>query len=388
MGSPAKGTTLAALQALTGREWASLGLTEEAAQSLLASFETAANQGGREAMQAVAREVRADMQAEQGKGEGEGSSEGEGQAEAEAQGEGEESEPKPKPEPDVSPVKQESSLDDHIVALVKRRRAEVLEGIDLSGGPGKRIRVKIPALPEVTFEHAHQMLPALIRVAALRKPVYIPGPAGGGKTTAGRQVAQAFGVPFYPNSNSPTDTYSKAFGYMDGSGTYRPGYLYPAMKTGGVLLDDEVDAGNPTVTISKNAAIENRFAYFPNGELVEAHADFIYIAAANTYGRGADRVYVGRNPIDGATLDRFINIDWDYDEELEHLLASDDEWTDYVQAVRKVVFDHKMRYVVSPRASINGGLLLSAGFTRKDVERMVLYKGWPQDDREKVRLAL
>jgi cobaltochelatase CobS len=40
------------------------------------------------------------------------------------------------------------------------------------------------------------------------------------------------------------------------------------------------------------------------------------VATANTFGTGADRVYVGSLQIDGATLDRFAFLEWPYDEGL------------------------------------------------------------------------
>jgi len=179
-----------------------------------------------------------------------------------------------------------------------------------------------------------------------------------------------------------------AFGYMDAAGNYHPGYLYRAMKEGGVLLDDEVDSSNPAIMVSKNAAIENRFAQFPNGETVEAHENFIYIGSANTYGRGADRMYVGRTQLDAATLNRFVFVEWDYDEDLEMQLSVNPDWTTFVQSVRRVVAEHKMRYVVSPRQSIAGGELLAAGIPEDDVRRMTVFPGWPQEDIDKVIRSL
>lgn len=279
-------------------------------------------------------------------------------------------------------------LERHIVNTTKAHRDEILDGIDLGGTKNVTHTISLPDLPEVTFDHAHEKLPLLVKTVGLRRPVMLVGPAGSGKTTAGKQLAEAYGVPFYANSNSPMDTRTLAFGYMDGGGNYRPGYLYSAMKYGGVLLDDEVDSSNPAVMVSKNAAIENRFAYFPNGEKVEAHENFFYIGSANTYGRGADRMYVGRTQLDAATLNRFIFIEWNYDETLETMLAGHASWTDHVQRVRAAVAEHKMRYVVSPRQSIAGSELLAADVPWQDVEQMVLYPGWAEEDIDKVRRSL
>ena len=47
--------------------------------------------------------------------------------------------------------------------------------------------------------------------------------------------------------------------------------------------------------------------------------------------------FVGRNQLDGATLDRFVFVFWEYDEDFEVHVAGEDqrEWTFHVQKCRK-----------------------------------------------------
>lgn len=277
----------------------------------------------------------------------------------------------------------EFDLAEYIVQTAKKRRQEILDGYEFQS-KGQSVTFTIPDRPEVTITCAHASLPLLVKAAGLRRPIMLVGPAGSGKTTAGHQLAQTYGVPFFANSNSQWDTRTQAFGYMDANGTYQPGYLYGPMKNGGVLLDDEIDASNQAVMVSKNTAIENRFAQFPNGETVLAHENFIYVGSANTYGRGADRMYVGRTQLDAATLNRFIFLDWDYDEKLELAISCNEKWTKWVQKVRKVTQKHKMRYVVSPRQSIAGGELLALGIPERTVREMTVFPGWAEADIERV----
>ena len=314
--------------------------------------------------------------------------------EPQQQEEEQEEEEQPMPQATVKPVVSHGEtsgrfdLEQYIVETATHHRDTILDGLELGGSTNVTHTFSMPDLPDVTFDKAHAKLPLLVKAAGLRRPIMLVGPAGSGKTTAGRQLAEAYGVPFYANSNSPMDTRMLAFGYMDAAGNYHPGYLYRAMKEGGVLLDDEVDSSNPAIMVSKNAAIENRFAQFPNGETVEAHENFFYIGSANTYGRGADRMYVGRTQLDAATLNRFVFVEWDYDEDLEMQLSINPDWTTFVQSVRRVVAEHKMRYVVSPRQSIAGGELLAAGIPEDDVRRMTVFPGWPQEDIDKVIRSL
>lgn len=328
---------------------------------------------------------------EQAEGEGEGdAAPAKAKAKPKSGGEGKQDGDGEDSDPEVSQQESES-LDDfdlarYIVRTAKVNRDEILEGMEFGGA--RSVKISIPDLPERKFDHAHEMVPTLIAATGTREPIMLVGPPGSGKTTAGAQVAEAWGVEFYANSNSRMDTRTLAFGYMDGGGTFRPGYLYEPMKNGGVLLDDEVDASNENVMVSKNTAIENRFAYFPNGERVDAHPDFIYIGSANTFGRGADRMFVGRTQLDAATLDRFIFIEWNYDEALERDLSPNKEWCEWVQRARQVVMEHKMRYIISPRASIKGGKLLAAGIPERQVRFMTVFAGWPQEDVDKVMRSL
>lgn len=385
--------TLGALNAIAKKDWASVIKTDEEGRRILVALETA-TQSAPEDIGAVAKEVFEELLSNQlqqdgvvvyqsalsdGEGDGEGE-EGEGE-----EGEGNEEEDSEDQEQEQPQEAGKFDLEEFIVSTAKRRRDEILEGMEFGTGNGTFHSFTAPNVPEaITTERVHAAFHLLLKASSLRRPVMAVGPAGSGKTTAGMQLAKALDVPFYANSNSEWDTRTLPFGYMDGHGTYRAGYLYEPMKNGGVLLDDEVDASNRSVMISKNSAIENRFAQFPNGELVQAHADFVYVGSANTYGRGADRLYVGRTHLDAASLNRFIFIDWDYDEELELAISCNEKWTRWVQKVRKVVFEHKMRYVVSPRQSILGGELLALDIPERTVRNMVVFPGWAQADVDRV----
>jgi cobalamin biosynthesis protein CobD/CbiB len=94
---------------------------------------------------------------------------------------------------------------------------------------------------------------------------------------------------------------------------------------------------------------------------------------------------VGRNQLDGATLNRFAVFDVDYDESFERALFGNTDWVRYVQKVRRNVTSQKMRHIVSMRASRDGQKLLDAGMNRSDVEHAVLWKGLDVASIEKVR---
>ena len=243
---------------------------------------------------------------------------------------------------------------------------------------GSEIRV----LPNA---HRHPVFADVLAALSVRENVYLVGPAGSGKTTIASQAAEALGLPFY--STGAVGMAYQLQGFINAEGKYMETDLYRAYVGGGVFLFDEIDASSAQALLAFNAIAANDLAAFPCGT-VKRHPDFVIIAAANTWGSGADAQYVGRAQLDAATLDRFAFVSMDYDEKLELLISSNDEWTRHVQAFRRAVRELKIRAVVSPRASIKGGKLLSAGIPRDKVEEMLLIRGLSQTDIHKVQSQL
>ena len=87
---------------------------------------------------------------------------------------------------------------------------------------------------------------------------------------------------------------------------------------------------------------------FPH-ETIDRHPNFHIIAAANTWGKGADLEYVGRTALDAATLDRFDNIFFDYDRKLEECLYPSEQILKFMWSFRDAVLKSKIPHVVSTR---------------------------------------
>jgi len=218
-------------------------------------------------------------------------------------------------------------------------------------------------------------------------PVMIVGPAGSGKTTACQHVAEALGLPFY--TNGALTGAHELTGYKDAAGTYHTTAFRQAFEHGGVYLMDEMDRSDPAAVLALNSALANGFMAFPDrAEPVRAHKDFVPLVAANTFGRGADRLYIGANQLDAATLDRFVSLSWDYDETLERAISGDDAWTAYVQAARAAASNLKVRHVISPRASMAGANLRRAGLAFDMVAEACVWKGLDMDQRQRITSAI
>jgi AAA domain (dynein-related subfamily) len=266
--------------------------------------------------------------------------------------------------------------------------------------------VQIHAVSGQITEIARQHYKFSLLLAALsqRLNVLLVGPAGSSKTTAAHAASVALGLKFEAMSVGPMTSKADLFGFKDAHGVYHDTGTVRAATTGGVMLWDEIDAANAGVLTAGNMLLANGHIATPEG-MRDKHKDFVLIAAANTYGMGANRVYVGRNQLDGATLDRFVMIDWGYDEGLEaHILGlryespqftldaggslTAAQWFDHVLKVRAACEKLGIRHVVSPRASIHGSKLFAAGVGREHVEEMVLWKGMDSASKAKIKAGL
>ena len=205
---------------------------------------------------------------------------------------------------------------------------------------------------EIDFgdEVLHEKFDTILKFVKQNEPVFLVGEAGTGKNYICKQVAKALGLKFY-FSNAVTQEY-KLTGFTDAMGKYQESEFYKAFKNGGLFMKDEIDASIPEVLVILNAAIANRYFDFPAPiGYVEAHPDFRVVAAGNTIGQGASYTYVGRNQLDGASLDRFAMVNIDYDINIETRCANNDiELVNFIREVRRVAKERKIMLIVSYRS--------------------------------------
>jgi len=235
-------------------------------------------------------------------------------------------------------------------------------------------------------EGEHEQVAKLRDFLSKGIPTMLVGPAGSGKTSAAKKVAQDFESSFYSMSLSGQTSEIKLAGYKDAAGNYHRTSFREAFENGGVFLLDEVDNGNPNILTVLNSAVDNGFFTFPDGK-VEKHESFRIVTTANTYGKGGSREYVGRNPLDSAFLDRFLVLDWEYDEQLEFNIAPDKNWCKHVQSIRKIAADLSVRLIVSPRATLNGGKLTDM-YSYEQLEDWLIFKGCSSDVKNKIKRKL
>ena len=237
-----------------------------------------------------------------------------------------------------------SGVDEEAVVALIRKHSEVPVRIVVEHAVPKAA-VELPK-----DEHRHAVFEKALRCVAAGVNLLLVGPAGAGKTTLAEQISRALSISF--EFCGALDSPYKLTGFIDAQGRVVNTAFRRAYEHGGLFLFDEIDGSLPGAILAFNAALANGQADFPDGS-VQRHPDFRVVAAANTYGLGADRQYVGRNQLDAASLDRFVMIEMGYDEVLERALTGNDAWFERVLAVRKAVTSAKVRAIVSPRASID-----------------------------------
>lgn len=227
----------------------------------------------------------------------------------------------------------------------------------------------------------HEHFDLLVQLIALRKPIYLWGEAGSGKSTAPRHIATMLGLPFEYIAIQAQMQESRLLGYMYGE-TYIETAFYRAYKNGGVFLIDELELGSGNLLGVLNGALANRQCAFPCG-LVEQHPDFICIATGNTPANGADVAYSDRRKLDQSVRNRFAFVQWDTDKTLETHLATSvfqhgAKWASWVQGVRAYAKKNVPNLVVTQRDTITGAEYLSAGLKLDTVISMVVWRGIDQ----------
>ncbi len=267
---------------------------------------------------------------------------------------------------------------------------------DLESATPRRIEIKVGKLPDVKLEGAvHPKLDRVIRLLSMRKPVFIPGPAGSGKSYLAQQAAEVLQLPFYSVSCSIGMTESNLIGRQlpmgeQGQFQYVSTPFMQAYENGGLFLLDEIDAADSSVLLCINSAIANgkvQLAIRPEKPLATMHENFRIIATANTFGRGADRQYVGRSQLDESTLDRFRmgTVPMDYDSSLEAALCPDDTLRTRLQTYREKCRANRLERVVSTRFIAKAYKMTARfGWTYRQVDAK-LFAGWRADEVAKVR---
>jgi len=289
-----------------------------------------------------------------------------------------------------STIAQGQSLDAVIRAIVR----DEVSGMDLEATTAKTVlEVRFGDRPVVELEGTHHeaLKPALTLIGRGEQNLFMVGPAGTGKTTLSHDIARALSVDFGFLSLSAGIGEHHLFGRVlpqaDGSWKHVAARFCEIYQSGGVFLLDEIDAADPNLMVAINAALANGKMSNPvSGQVIERHRECIIVGAANTFGHGADRQYVGRNQLDAATLDRFTmaTIFVDYSPAIESAICDNEQIIEWVAAVRKVIADHKLRRICSTRTLERAARHRTAGASMNEI-KAAYFVSWSEDEKAKAR---
>lgn len=270
---------------------------------------------------------------------------------------------------------------EEIEVIAKRSFAE----LKITTPEGNVVKLKNTTLP-VCFAQA-------LDLAKMRKNILLVGPAGCGKTTLGELMAKSLELDFSAISctagmNEIHLTGRSTPNLTTGKSNFETTPFLQRYEEGGLFLLDELDAADPNFALCFNTAIANSYCNVPNRPKeaqAKKHGDFVLVATANTFGRGATRMYAGRNQLDEATIDRFRIglIEMDYDKVIEEVLCPHYGLRETCWAVRENIVKHGLRRIMSTRYMKDAYEMVKGCKWTVEKVMTVFFQGWTPEEREK-----
>jgi hypothetical protein len=208
---------------------------------------------------------------------------------------------------------------------------------------------------------------AIIR-SGLFSPMFITGLSGNGKTTMIEQVCAKLKRECYRvNITAETDESDLlgSFGLVDGNTVWQDGPVTLALKSGAVLLLDEIDLGSDKIMCLQSVLEGKGVMLKKIGQFVHPAAGFTCAATANTKGKGDDNGrFAGTRILNEAFLDRF---DFTYEQEyaprgtekrilikkMEAFGKRDNDFADaltrWSETIRKAFYEGAVSEIISTR---------------------------------------
>jgi MoxR-like ATPase len=282
-------------------------------------------------------------------------------------------------------AKATSKIRDEAVAAARKAASEML--------PVVRELIAPTVEPITVTGDRHQAYDEVMEVITALGKAFMVGPAGTGKSTLARQIAEDLELDFGYLPCTEGLNEAQILGRMNMAGDYIGTEFIRIFENGGIFLFDEIDAMDANVALVLNEAINTGIIAVPNRTgkpIAVRHDDCVILAAANTYGTGSDTTYVGRNQLDAAFLDRFAGgiVKIGYDRERERAIAESYKIIPLLHAiwrVRENVEKNRIARPVTTRWMIHLGLIHQKTNEKYDYASLLerTFYGWTDQERAK-----
>jgi hypothetical protein len=191
-------------------------------------------------------------------------------------------------------------------------------------------------------------------------PTYIVGPTGNGKSTMVEQICAKNKrglIRVNLNMMSDEDQLIGTKTLQNGNIEIVEGPVLIAMRTGSILLCDEIDAGSANTLLCLQPILEGKPYYFKlNNEIIHPAPGFNIIATANTKGKGSDDGrYIGTNVLNEAFLERFaVTFEQNYpDAKVEKKIV--ERLMDSFNCINPCFADNLVRWAEAVRRTFDDG---------------------------------
>ena len=205
-------------------------------------------------------------------------------------------------------------------------------------------------------------------------PLYIFGPQGTGKTSAVKYIASKLNIPVYEITGHSRLEFPELCGsyhVANGNMVWHDGPLTSAMRSGGIFLLNEADLLDPSTAAGLNSILDGSNLFIPElNQYVQRHAEFRFVATANTNGAGdATGSYLGTLQQNAAFMSRMFMLKAEYLNPVkEAAMVSDkagiplpvaEKMVEYAGLVRARA-DEYVGITLSPRDLLRWGRLIVA----------------------------
>ena len=232
----------------------------------------------------------------------------------------------------------------------------------------------------------HEMLDVIKMYITANIPVMLIGPTGCGKSFLAEQAAGELDMPYFCTGS----VFAKydLIGYVNQvTDKYHGTPAFEAHTKGGLYCQDEMDASNAAALVAFNALNDKQTHFtWPCGTMPK-HSGYRAIGTANTWCNGATADYVGRNKLDGATVNRFVRVYIDYDKRVERRIGSLDI-CNRVWAIRDACAELGIRHILSTRSIDYAETSRKAGLTCALIDRDILFAGLDDETITQIKSSM